>query len=243
MYFMDAVRLLARRWYVAIGGIVIIMGGAFYTLKTIPTQYEASGEMLFLLPSNATGERTPSNPYINLVPGLTTTASLIATESMTRDVAARFAADGYKSEYSVALVPSTGPLVTISTRDTDPARAVAMRDYVMTWITDRLEQRQRAAHVPEPLTIYTEDTNVGKDAEAVPGNKVRALAGVAGAGMILTLLVAFVLDRLLTLRRTVAGPKLAAVEDDDEGEADPGVGRGRHQDMDGGGPVRKRRGS
>lgn len=218
MYFMDAVRLLLRRWYVAVIGIVLIAGGAMYTLKTVPTQYQASGEMLFLLPPDSTGAKTPSNPYINLVPGLTTTAALIATESMTTDVAETFADEGYKTEYSVALVPSTGPLLTISTQDTDPAKAVAMRDRVMVWLNERLEERQKAVSVPPTQAIYTENTNVGKEAEVVPGNKLRALAGVGGAGMILTLLVAFVLDRLLSRRQTVAALKLAAVEDEADHE-------------------------
>lgn len=220
MYFMDAVRLLLRRWYVAAIGLLLIVGGAAYAMKTLPTQYQASGEMLFLLPPDATGHATPSNPYINLVPGLTTTASLIATESMTKDVVAQFADEGFKTEYSVALVPSTGPLLTISTTDTDPAKAVAMRDRVMKWLTERLDARQKAVSVPASQSIYTEDTNVGKGAEVVPGNKIRALAGVAGAGGILTLVVAFVLDRLLSRRKFVRELKLAKVEDDDSEEAD-----------------------
>jgi hypothetical protein len=169
--------------------------------------------MLFLLPPDSTGPRTPSNPYINLVPGLTTTAALLATEANTKDVAAQLAEDGFTSEYSVALVPSTGPLLTISTTDTDAATAVAMRDRVMTWLRNRLEQRQEAASVPPEQTIYTEDTNVGKGAEPLPGSKIRAVGAVVGAGMLLTLLAAFVVDRLLSRRRTRTELKLASLEE------------------------------
>jgi len=216
MYFMDAVRLLMRRWYVALIGLVLIAGGATYAATSVPTQYQASGEMLFLLPPASTGPTTPSNPYINLVPGLTTTASLIATEAMTKDVSAELVKRGFTSEYSVALVPATGPLLTISTTDTDPHKAVKMRDEVMQWLRDRLDKRQKAVSVPASQFIYTEDTNVGKGPEVLPGNKIRAMAGVGGAGMILTLLAAFVLDRLLSRRRKVADLKLASVEDGDE---------------------------
>lgn len=212
MYFMDAVRLLVRRWYVAVVGLLLIVGGAAYTTTSVPTQYQASGELLFLLPPDSTGGKTPSNPYINLVPGLTTTASMIATEAMTKDTAAAFAKQGFKSEYSVALVPSTGPLLTISSTDTDPEKAVAMRNRVMKWLNDRLDQRQQAVDVPPSQTIYTEESNVGQDAEVLPGNKIRALAGVAGAGGILTLLIAFVLDRLLSRRQVVGDLKVANLE-------------------------------
>lgn len=221
MYFMDAVRLLMRRWYVAVIGLVLVLGGAVYVVKALPTHYQASGEMLFLLPPDATGRATPSNPYINLVPGLTTTASLLATEAMTKDVADQLAEEGFTTEYSVALVPSTGPLLTISTQDVDPDRAVAMRDRVMKWIRDRLDQRQKAVTVPASQAIYTEDTNVGKGAEVVPGNKIRALAGVGGAGGILTLIAAFVIDKLLSRRKVVRELKLAKVDDDDEKDARP----------------------
>jgi hypothetical protein len=213
MYFTDAISVLLRRWYVALLGLLLVAGGAAYTLTSVPTQYQASGEMLFLLPPDSTGPRTPSNPYINLVPGLTTTAALLATEANTKDVAAQLAEDGFTSEYSVALVPSTGPLLTISTTDTDAATAVAMRDRVMTWLRNRLEQRQEAVSVPPEQKIYTEDTNVGKEAEPLPGSKIRAVGAVVGAGMLLTLLAAFVVDRLLTRRRSRTELKLASVEE------------------------------
>jgi glycerate kinase len=72
--------------------------------------------------------------------------------------------------------------------------------------------------VPASQSIYTEDTNVGKGAEIVPGNKIRALAGVGAAGGIVTLLAAFVVDKILSRRRTVRELKLAKVAEDEDDE-------------------------
>ncbi len=216
MYFTDTLQLLWRRWYVVVVGLVLVGVGAVLTLTSVPAQYQASGQMLFLLPPQATGLRTPSNPYINLAPGLTTTAALIATEVMTKDVASELAEKGYTAEYSVALVPSAGPLLTISSVDTDPKKAVTMRNEVMKWLRERLDERQKAVAVPPSQSIYTEDTNVGSAAEQIGSGKVRAVGGVTGAGFMLILLVAFALDRLLSRPRAVPEIKLARVDEQPE---------------------------
>ena len=116
----------------------------------------------------------------------------------------------------MALVPSAGPLLTISSVDTDPKKAVAMRNEVMKWLRERLDERQRAVAVPPSQSIYTEDTNVGSAAEQIGSGKVRAVGGVTGAGFLLILLVAFALDRLLSRPKAPTEIKLAPV--DEKGE-------------------------
>ena len=50
MYFTDTLQLLWRRWYVVAVGLVLVGVGAVLTLTSVPAQYQASGQMLFLLP-------------------------------------------------------------------------------------------------------------------------------------------------------------------------------------------------
>jgi hypothetical protein len=196
----ELARVLWRRWYVTILALLVIPLGVVWVLNYVPTQYQASGQLMFLLPPKATGESTPSNPYLNLPPGLTTMASLTATEAMGKEVAAEMLGTRTTAEYSVALVAGAGPLLTITTKDIDPAEAVALRDRVMAWLQARLIEMQEGAGAPLNQMMRGDPTNLDSAAEPLPGNRLRALAGVVAAGIVLLLLIAVNLDRALRRR-------------------------------------------
>ncbi len=200
MYVWELARVLWRRWYVTILALLVIPVGVVWVLNYVPTQYQASGQLMFLLPPKATGESTPSNPYLNLPPGLTTMASLTATEAMGKEVAAEMLGTRTTAEYSVALVAGAGPLLTITTKDIDPAEAVALRDRVMAWLQARLIEMQEGAGAPLNQMMRGDPTNLDSAAEPLPGNRLRALAGVVAAGIVLLLLIAVNLDRALRRR-------------------------------------------
>ena len=210
MYVWELARVLWRRWYVTILALLVIPLGVVWVLTYVPTQYQASGQLMFLLPPKATGETTPSNPYLNLPPGLTTMASLTATEAMGKQVAAEMVGTRTTAEYSVALVAGAGPLLTITTKDVDPAEAVALRDRVMAWLQTRLIEMQEAAGAPANQMMRGDPTNLDSAAEPLPGNRMRALAGVVAAGIVLLLLIAVNLDRVL--RRRAERQAVAPVE-------------------------------
>ncbi|KQW48834.1 hypothetical protein ASC77_08890 [Nocardioides sp. Root1257] len=201
MYFIDALKVLLRRWYVVVIGMAVVGGLCVMTIKTVPTQYQASGQMIMLLPPDATGVETPSNPYLNLQPGLTTTAGLITGTVMSKDSARALAKEGFKSEYAVGLVPDNGPLLLVTTTDTDPAAAVATRDAVMHMLDVELAKIQRNAAVPGRQLITASPSNVGTRAEVLPGSKMRALVAVFALGVVITVVLAFVVDRLAAARR------------------------------------------
>lgn len=201
MYFLDALKVLLRRWYVVVLGMAIVGGLCVLTIRTVPTQYQASGQMIMLLPPTATGVETPSNPYLNLQPGLTTTAGLITGTVMSKDSARALSKEGFTSEYAVGLVPDNGPLLLITATDIDPAAAVATRDAVMEMLDQELARIQRNASVPGRQLITASPSNVGTHAEALPGSKMRALVAVFALGVVITVVLAFVVDRIAAARR------------------------------------------
>ncbi len=201
MSFVDALNLLLRRWLVVIVGLLLLAVATLFVLDRVDTQHQASSQMLFLLPPEASGVETPSNPYLNLQDGLTTTASLVAGTVSSKDVQREMEAAGYDSEYSIALVPGAGPLLLITTTDTSPEIAVATRDELMARVDDELARIQGEAGVPERQWISASRSNVSRRAEVLPGSKMRALAAVYGGGLLLVLLSAFAVDQLLARRR------------------------------------------
>lgn len=226
MYFVDALRVLLRRWRIIFVGVLVLVAAAGAVERWVPTQYQASGQLLLLLPADATGPKTPTNPYLNLEPGLTTTASLIAGSMTTKDSHRALKAAGFTSEFSVALNPGTGPLLVITTKDTNAAEAVQTRDQVMRRLNTNLNTIQVAVDVPERQLIRSRPTSVDERAEVLHGSKLRALAGVGGADVLLTLIAAFVWDRFLRRRRLATAQSKGAA-------GTPGPGRSSNRPADG----------
>lgn len=195
MDFIDSLKVLLRQWRVLMIGMVVVGAAAAAALFAVPTNYQATGQLVLLLPPQSTGAATPTNPYLNLEPGLTVTASLIASTLSTKDAQRTLEAAGFESEYSIGLNPGSGPILEISTEDDDPVMAVRTRDEVIKRLQDELGRIQLAVNAPQRQLISARTNSVPNVAEALPGSKIRALAAIAGVGVVLTLLIAFIRDR------------------------------------------------
>lgn len=200
MYLVDALTVLARRWYVVLAGVLIMAGGTAAVFAYVPTTYQSSGQMVLLLPPEASGTGEPVNPYLNLQTGLTTAASLVSGAASTKDVAKEMAEEGFDAEYAVAVVPGTGPLITVTAKDSDPRLATATRDAMMAWIDVELRRIQEEVDVPRAQYISATRSSVSRTAEALPGSKLRALAAMVAVVGMLTLVATFGFDRLLGRR-------------------------------------------
>lgn len=217
MFAMDAFRVLVRRWYIVLAGLVLTAITGAAALFVVPTEYQASGQVMLLLPPIASGVDTPSNPYLNLPPELTITASIIAGSVTTKDMQEEMVDSGFPSEYSVALNPGSGPTLLITTTDSDPGAAERTRDEVIDRLRAELERIQSEVDVPERQLITARTDSVGLGAEVLPGSKVRALAVIGALGVVLTLLVTFAVDRMLKgrdRRRRRRAPERTPAETD-----------------------------
>jgi len=200
MNLVDALLLLARRWLVVILGLAATAAACYQVSEVVGPDYQASSEVLFLLPPDSTGVETPSNPLLNTPEGLLTTASLIAGNVSTKDAERALAAQGATAEYAIALVPGAGPLLVITAKDKSPRVALATRDAVMTRVGAELDLLQAEKRVPARQLISASTSSVSSRAEVLPGSRLRAVGGTAGAGLLLTLMLAFAVDRLLRRR-------------------------------------------
>jgi hypothetical protein len=207
MYLVDALRVLLRRWKIVVVGCAALFVAAGAVVHYVPTQYQASGQLLFVLPADATGKKTPTNPYLNLQAGLTTVASLAASSVMTRDSSRSLVADGFTATYAAALNPGTGPLIVVTAKDADPAAAVATRDEVMRRINDELARLQSDVDVPPTQLISSRPVSVAANADPLPGSKIRALAVIGGGIVLLTLMTAFAWEGLVN--RSNVAPEAA----------------------------------
>lgn len=195
MYLTDALGAIARRWYVVLLGVVLLAATGYLSTRDVPTQYQSSGQVVLLLPPTATGQQTPTNPYLNAPAGLTTLASLISTQAAMLDNQRELAAQGYDAKYSVSVLPGAGPVIAVTAKGPNPDVVVGTRDQVMALLAEDLVRTQKESDFPDNQLIYSRVSgDVG--AEVLPGSKKRALIGTAGAAGLATLLSVAGLERL-----------------------------------------------
>jgi hypothetical protein len=206
MDFIDALRVLGRRWRVLVVGIALTMTAGLAAVLFVPTNYQASGQLVLLVGPRSNSSRNPTNPYLNLEPGLTVTASLIASTLTTKEAQRSIEQAGYTSDYAVAVNPGTGPLLEVSAEDTDPIMAVKTRDEVIRRLRGELLRIQSEAEAPSRALINLSINSAPQQADPLPGSKIRALAVIGGVGIFLTLLVAFTRDRMLQASAVPANP-------------------------------------
>lgn len=194
MDFVDALRVLVRRWIVVLLGALVTAGIGFYAIQVVETEYQARAQYLLLLPSGSTGEER-GNPLVNLNGGLVFTASLIAADATSNTVARALVEEGFESDYSIAAGTSGGPVLDVMVTGTDETDVLATRDELLRRFDEKLDTLQDLPGVPRGQLIFSRTNAVDPVADVVPGAKRRALIIIGGLGMVLTLVVAFGLDR------------------------------------------------
>ncbi|NPC97941.1 hypothetical protein [Nocardioides sp. zg-DK7169] len=193
---MNLLSAMARRWVVVLIGLGLTAVGCWQVAQLVGTQYQASSQLVLLLPPQASGVSTPTNPFLNMQAGQVTVASLLAGNVSTPDVRRTLAGAGADAEYDVALVPGAGPIMQVTSTSTDAEKAVETRNAVMKEIDAQLARMQARANVPPRQLIEGDRSGVSDGAEELTGSRIRALGGTAAVGLLLTLLVALGLDRL-----------------------------------------------
>ena len=207
VYFSDLLVVLRRRWRIFLAGFLLAGVASVGIVMYVPTQYQASGDVLFLLPPKTAAG--PINPYLNLQNGLSVAASIVGGVVTTRETQLEVARAGFTSPYAVAQSPQGGvPLLSVSAEDSNPEMAVKTVSEVIRRIGSELNQMQVNAGAPASQFMGISEFSITPKAEALHGSKLRAL-GVALTVIILgTSVVAFSVDgsRRRKDARVEAGP-------------------------------------
>ncbi len=197
MYLADTLRVFVRRWLFFGFGLVVSVGAGVATLDRVSSDFQASGQLVILLPPDAQGTQSLVNPYLNLQSGLSMMASIVATDVMSATTERELASMGLTAEYDVGLLPGVGPLLQVTAKSKDPAMALATRDAVMTKVGETLSELQRDRGIPSRQIISAQQSNVSPTAQVLPGSRLRALVGAVGSCLLLLLVATFALDRAL----------------------------------------------
>jgi hypothetical protein len=221
MDFWGAVRVLRRRWYIALPSVVFAIGVSLMVFLSIATKYQSSGTMLLTTPAaggsfsqkTAPEDAVRINPLLAFDGSLSTTSQIIAqvlADPRTREGLGVKA--GSPDSFTATGGGQTGPFLFVLGESETPERAEAMVAAVLDHARKELEARQRDLNAPESTFITSQVIVSPTKAEAQIGGKVR----YGGAALVLLLLLTtattFAADSVLGKLKRRKATREAAVD-------------------------------
>jgi uncharacterized protein involved in exopolysaccharide biosynthesis len=197
MYFSDW-RVLLRRWYAVVLGLLLTAGLGCTAVVLVPVQYKVEAEVLLLPPKKAVLQG--GNPYLYLdgLTGIQDVLSRTMSDAVTGRALAKAGATGAQS-----IVPdplSAGPVLVVGVEDSSQEDALRSLRVVLDRIPVALRDIQTSTQVPEgwmvTSTVITEDDR----AQVIRKTQLRAVVVGIAVGLAATVLGSCLLDSFL-LRR------------------------------------------
>ena len=198
MFFSDW-RLLLRRWYVVVVGLLATLALCFLASRFVPTKYEANAGIL-LLPPPSTAEGVPDNPFLSLG-GLDTVSAVVARAATDRAMQQEVAKAGGTGSYTVEPdVASGGPVLLITVDDVTSAGTLTTLRVVSQRVPSLLTNLQTSSGVRENALIRSRELIRDNVAQPVRKPLIRAMLVALAAGLAGTVLVTSLVDGFLTRR-------------------------------------------
>ena len=237
MNLRDFVGSLARRWWVLVIGIALTATAAVNVYQLVPPTYTASASVVLLPPKTLVGD--VGNPFLYLG-GLSQ-----AVDVLTRKVAAAEVSDPITranpdSKFDIySDTSSSGPIIVIFGEGPTEAAALDVVADVLAATPAALQDMQENLAVSSDSLITLDTLAVDEKPKVDQKSRIQAALGVAGVGLVLTLLLAAAVDSLLLARRSRLAAKAGDAQPDtgdrDGAEAEaapPGATQSEEPDQD-----------
>ncbi|GAB2849465.1 YveK family protein [Lentzea nigeriaca] len=205
MDFWGTVRVLRRRWYIALPAVLLTGVLALYVYITVPTRYESSGVLVLTSPAagGRYSEKTKPedvvkvNPLLQFDGSLTTTAQILTQVLGDPKTAAELAGKGSTATYTANTGPVGGPLLFISTEADSAEAAEGLVGKVLDKTVAELASQQKALNAPEQTFITAQILVKPTTASAKIGGKVRYVGAATVVLLLLTIASTFAADSIL----------------------------------------------
>lgn len=195
---LNVFRVIARRWYVVLIGLLLTAALTYGAILTTPSEFRSRALILLLPSEEAVGDG--GNPFLVLA-GLEPPASLVAAYFTGTVAREEVAARSETAEYLVALDATTrGPVILVEVTDTSAAQSLATLDYLTERIPEELRRLQDEVQATENSIIGS--MLLTKDAEAAEDSSAPIRTGIAtlAVGLAGTVFLAFAMDSFLARR-------------------------------------------
>lgn len=229
MDFWGALRVLRRRWYIAVPSAVVAVAIAAAVFLSIPTRYQSSGVMVLTTPAAggtfsekvSPQDAVKINPLLAFDGSLATTSQILAqilTDPKTRESLGVTASS--EQNFTATGGGQNGPFLFVTGDGNTPETAEAMVSTVLEFASTQLEEQQRQLNAPTSTFITSQVIVTPTKAEAQIGGKVRYAGAALVVMMLLTTAATFGAESVLNHRQRRRDAASAADGDPTEGDDD-----------------------
>lgn len=194
-----AIRVVFRRWLVALVGVLLTAGAMYGAYEAMPRSYTTTSQVMLLLPPDAANPSVPTSPFLYLPGGLGALARIVILTTTDDRFRADMEARGFEPQYEVAL-DTQGPIVRFTVEGANPDNVAATRDELVRRFASEIDRVQQEEKVPERQLVHLRYLDGTTGPLPMTGDRVRAVAAVGVLGIALTLLAMFLIDRWLNSR-------------------------------------------
>jgi hypothetical protein len=226
-------RVLRRRWYVTVAGLLATVMAAYFVLGVLPSQYQAKQSVVLLpaaaSPTKQAAASTPQaaaatanqgdpNPYRGFDSSISVTAEVMSASVTQPSVVKRLVAQGASSSFGATVdQQSGGPVLQITASSDKPAVAKRTVALVTQELRNELANRQRAVGAPSDSWITISDVTAPGAPQQMIKGKIRILIALGVLGVAGTVAAALAFDALARAR---SGRKQTSRDDPPESPRD-----------------------
>jgi len=198
----ELLALLRRRWAVLVPLLALTLVGIGGAWAKIPTQYQSQIQLTMLNAPKITDEPgNDGNPYLAFDTTLAVDVDFLARNVTSGASGAQLAARGVTEDYSAAIADNAlGPFMQLTVTGPDKQHIAQSMQTLINFTEQRWHSLQVAAGSPAGSIIGLTEIAPASAPTPVYKRKFEAVAGVAVLGIILSVLVAVVLDSVMRRR-------------------------------------------
>ncbi|WP_066299099.1 hypothetical protein [Arthrobacter luteolus] len=225
----QSLRVIARRWYLILVGVLLTGVLCAAAILLVPPSYDSQGSMVLMPPAAAVGEA--GNPYLQLG-GMSEAMDVLVRQSSATEIREQILESYPSGTYVVEPDRTTsGSIIVVHATAETPEESLGLLDDAMATVPDTLARMQDELGVISGQRIDIMPVVVDTEAKFNFKQTVQVVAMAGLAGLAGTLMLTALLDGLLTGRRlrkaAASGPDRAQPgrSAHTEPESRPGSGR------------------
>ncbi|MFJ3306748.1 chain length determinant protein [Streptomyces sp. NPDC086549] len=202
-------RVMRRRWYVLLPGLLLTAGLIVGVTMLVPVTYQSQSTVVLLNSQKAT-RAYDGNPFLSSQTSLTGMADSLARNLNSDDSLRDLKARGAKGVFEAKLADNAqGPLMWLTITGTDKASVLASDKILTAYAKERLDQFQKNQSVAPKAMIRMTTIVPPQNPVAQTKTRLEYMVMAGALGLVLTLVAAFYVEARRRSSRTSepeAGP-------------------------------------
>ncbi|MFI8520278.1 chain length determinant protein [Streptomyces sp. NPDC085481] len=183
-------RVMCRRWYVLVPGLVLTAALTVGAWLLVPVSYESQSTVALL--NSRKGAEADGNPFLSMEPSLTGMADSLARNVNSDASVADLTSQGLTAKYEAKIADNAqGPLLWLTVTGEDRAAVLRGNRLLMSFTEKRLKDLQAEQKVAPESMIRMTTIVPPQDPEAKLKSKIQYLVMAAGLGIVLSLVGTF----------------------------------------------------